>query len=193
MNPVPVTKASLTANTVTLTVAYLDSLRVGYQVQVQGIGNNAYDGVYVLTAVTTNPTTGVVTVQYAKNHANIAEATVDGRITPVCNWIGTTDVEAFLGFVPDSEADTAWLEVCTATANDFCSRRRWENGYDDLLNTPPTTAAFTATVLYAGSMFRERGSVDSFSSFSEMPLGGTLAGNMGQITRLLGLMKPRVA
>ncbi len=198
MNPVAVTHAELTDDVVTLTVASISYLRVGYHAEVQGIGA-PYDGQHILTAVITTPTVidgvtvDVFTVEYAKNHANVVGSDVDGRITPRCTWIGESDVTDFLGFLPDTQPDEAWLTMCTETANDFCSRRRWENGYSDLLNHVPSPAVANATVLYAAGLFRERGSIDSFSSFQEMSVTGTLAGSMGQIMRLLGLMRPRVA
>lgn len=194
MNPVTVTKAKLLSNVVTLTVATLDQLRVGYHVTVQGIGQH-FDGNHVLTGAitTTVGTVTTYTVTYAQNHANIAEADVDGRITPVCTWISDSDVTDFLGFLPDSEPDIAWLAVCTETANDWCATRRAENDYADLLDHVPSPKVQLGTVLYAAGLFRERGSIDSFSSFQEMPMPSSLAGSMGQINRLLGLMKPRVA
>jgi hypothetical protein len=44
----------------------------------------------------------------------------------------------------------------------------------------------------AGSLYRERGSVDSFSSFEAMNIPGTV-GSMGQINRLLGVNRSQVA
>jgi hypothetical protein len=48
------------------------------------------------------------------------------------------------------------------------------------------------TIMYAGSLYRERGSVDSFASFEQM---GTPIpyGQNGQINRLLGVNRSQVA
>lgn len=194
MQSVAVTKAKLASNVATLTVATLDRLRVGYHTNVQGLGTT-FDGNQVLTGAITTTVGDVTTytVTYAKNHANVAEATVSGLIVPVCTWISETDVTDFLGFLPDSEPDLTWLSTCTEAANDWCANRRAENDYEDLLDHVPNASVQLATVLYAAGLFRERGSIDSFSSFQELPMPGNLAGSMGQINRLLGLMKPRVA
>ena len=46
--------------------------------------------------------------------------------------------------------------------------------------------------MYAGSLYRERGSVDSFASFGEMSTGAPVA-SMGQIMRLLAIGRPQIA
>jgi hypothetical protein len=48
------------------------------------------------------------------------------------------------------------------------------------------------TVMFAGSLYRERGSVDSFASFEQM--GNPVPfGSSGQINRLLGVNRSQVA
>ena len=198
MIPVAVTKASLTSNVITLTVASVATFRVGYHITVAGVdaaGQPHFDGNHVLTAVTTT-TVGTVTtytISYAKTHANIAEFDCDGYATPVCIWIDSTDVEDFLGFIPATQPDIDWLASCAETANDWCANRRRENGYNDLMDHVPNASVKQGTILYAAGLFRERGSIDSFSSYQDMPMPASLAGNFGQINRLLGLSKPRVA
>ena len=47
------------------------------------------------------------------------------------------------------------------------------------------------TGLYAMSLYRERGSVDSFQSFEAAPIAGF--GTMGQINKLLGIPRSQIA
>jgi hypothetical protein len=46
--------------------------------------------------------------------------------------------------------------------------------------------------MYAGSLYRQRGSVDSFASFEAMGSGAPTA-SMGEIMRLLGINRSQVA
>lgn len=191
MDFITVSKASLTSDVVTLTVATLDGLRAGYTTTVQGIGA-PYDGTHVLDSVATdtNVTPNVYTVTYGVVNANIAEADVDGRITPVCTWITDTDVEGFLGVSPASQLDADYLTQSTAAGNDWAYRRRAAAGYDDWADVLPSADVFLGTVLYAAALYRERGSVDSYASFSDMAPIAPIGTNM-RVLQLLGLNKPK--
>jgi hypothetical protein len=112
--------------------------------------------------------------------------------TQTCTWITAADVLAWLGISVATANDTAFVGSCTDAANAFAFRRRKEAGYFDSLTTVPGADVKLATTMLAGSLFRERGSVDSFASFEAMNIPGTV-GSMGQINRLLGVNRSQVA
>lgn len=107
-------------------------------------------------------------------------------------WITTTDVSDALGTPPSGESDTAYLETCTAAAQTWAYQARAAAGYDDDQDQAPDDRVKLGAVLMAVSLYRERGSVDSFQSFDAMPTVVPF-GSMGQILRMLGLRRPRVA
>lgn len=111
--------------------------------------------------------------------------------TPTCTWIVAADVTEFLGIAAATANDTAYITTCLNAANAFASRRRREAGYWDSLNVAPSADVKLGTTLYAASLYRERGSVDSFQSFDSMtmPQPGT---TMGRILQLLGCGRPQV-
>lgn len=197
MQFVVVTKASLTSNVITLTVASLHGLRTGYHVVVQGVNTDAqphFDGNQILTgtATTVVDDENVYTVTYAKNEADIPEFECDGRITPVCTWIDATDVELYLGVAPATQEDEDYLDACVEAGNDWAYRRRQAAGYDDWANYLPSADVKMGTILYTAGLYRERGSIDSYQSFADMaPLAPI--GTSAQVLRLLGLNKPKVA
>jgi hypothetical protein len=112
--------------------------------------------------------------------------------TQTCTWIVANDVLAWLGIAVATANDTAFVGSCTDAANAFAFRRRKEAGYFDSLSSVPGADVKLATTMLAGSLFRERGSVDSFASFEAMNIPGTV-GSMGQINRLLGVNRSQVA
>ena len=194
MNNINVTKAALTGNVVTLTVDALSGLRPGYTVHVYGVGQH-YDGNQTLTAVTTTVVDceNVYTVTYAKTHANIAEATVYGQLRIRCTWIDDTDVEDWLGGQPDDAVDQAFLTSCVEAANAWCYLRRYAAGYQDWPTHLPNDSVRQGAIQLAAALYRERGSVDSFSSYQQMPIVAPVAGSLGQVMRLLGIGRAQVA
>ena len=106
------------------------------------------------------------------------------------SWITTSDVEEALGLEPGD--DSAYLETVTDAAQEWAFQTRAAFGYEDDPEQVPNTRVKVGTVLYAVALYRERGSVDSFASFSEMPTPGPV-GTMTQINRLLGLRRPVIA
>lgn len=198
MQYVNVTAAALTDDVVTLTVASLTGLRAGYTVTVQGVNTDAqphFDGTHVLVSTDTTTVDDVTTytVTYGKNHpSNIPEFDCDGRITPVCTWVDDTDVVEFLGVIPATETDEAYLEGCVSAGNDWAYRRRQSAGYDDWANVVPSADVRLGTVIYCAELYRQRGSTDGFPSFSDMAALAPVGMN-AQILRLLGLNRPRIA
>ena len=112
--------------------------------------------------------------------------------TQTCTWISSSDVLSWLGISVATANDTTFVGSCTDAANAFAFRRRKEAGYFDSLTTVPSADVKLGTIMYAGALYRERGSVDSFASFNELGAPAPV-GTMGQIMRLLGIRRSQVA
>lgn len=94
------------------------------------------------------------------------------------------DVQAALGPSVAFSADP-YAQACVDAANDVCTQKRAANGYDDVDPFPP--AVVQGATLYAVALWRERASVESFASFTELDGAVTVGGSWGQIKRLLGI------
>jgi hypothetical protein len=112
--------------------------------------------------------------------------------TPTCTWVTATDIEDWIGIGTATAADTTFLTICAAAANAFCFRRRQEVGYSDSLTTVPSQDVKLATVMYGGSLYRQRGSITDFASFDGMSTGST-SGLSPLVKQLLGVDRPQVA
>jgi hypothetical protein len=112
--------------------------------------------------------------------------------TQTCSWITSQNVLDVLGISPASANDTTFVATCTGAANAWAFRKRVEAGYHDSLSTSPSSAATLGTTFYAMSLYRQRGSVDSFASFESMGQTAPTA-SMGEIMRLLGINRSQVA
>lgn len=111
--------------------------------------------------------------------------------TQTCTWITSADVQVFLGFTPTG-GDVTFLAQCVAAANAWCFARRVQAGYHDSLTTVPSDSVKLGAILMGGSLYRERGSVDSFQSFDAMGTGAPVM-TMGRINQLLGIKRSQVA
>jgi len=121
---------------------------------------------------------------------DIAAGTV--AFTPSISWITSAMVLEFLGIDVATANDTAFIATCVAAANYWCWNKRRESDYADSQTTVPNNSVKLGTILYAGTLYRERGSADSFSSFDSMssiPIPSTL----GRIMQLLGTSRASVA
>lgn len=119
---------------------------------------------------------------------------LDGTLTytATVTWIVDADVTAWLGISSATANDTAFITTCVAASNAWCYRKRKEAGYTDAVGTVPSADVKLGTVMYAATLYRERGSVDSFASFDGMgtyPVPATL----GRIMQLLGCGRAQVA
>lgn len=113
--------------------------------------------------------------------------------TQTCTWITSSDVLSWLGIPSATANDTTFVGVCTDAANAWAYKARVSAGYqNDSLTTAPSSAVKLGTIMYAGSLYRERGAVDSFASFQDMT-AATPIGSMGQIMRLIGIRRSQVA
>ena len=184
---IAVTNLECTDDVVTLTVASVAGLVVGETVFIIGTGYNKLDGQHQLTAV------GVTTVQYTVNNQDdITSTAVSAILVEEPTWIDEDDVEVFLGIAAATANDTAFLAECVLAANTFAFRRRHEAGYNDNPTVAPNGAAKMGTILYAASIYRERGSVDSFQSYDAMSMPQPSL-SMGRVLQLLGVGRPQVA
>ncbi|MFZ9959669.1 MAG: hypothetical protein ACO3GP_04695 [Candidatus Limnocylindrus sp.] len=129
-----------------------------------------------------------------KTHADVGRGPVSGTLdfTTSCTWITSQMVVDWLGIATATANDTAFITKCVAAANAYAYRRRREAGYFDSLTTVPGGDVELGTIMFAGSLYRERGSVDSFSSFEQMGTPVPFGAN-GQINRLLGINRSQVA
>jgi len=121
---------------------------------------------------------------------DIAAGTV--AFTPSISWITSAMVLEFLGIDVATANDTAFIATCVAAANYWCWNKRRESDYADSQTTVPNNSVKLGTILYAGTLYRERGSADSFASFDSMasiPIPSTL----GRIMQLLGTSRASVA
>ena len=182
-----VTAASLTDDVARLTLADVVGLEIGYTIRVQAVGQH-YDGQHTISAVDDVE----LWIEFAKNHnGDIPEAEVTGLLEVIVTWAADTDVLDFIGVEPASQSDEDYLALCVEAANEWVYERRRKSGYLDLPNAVPGADVKLGTILYAGSLYRERGSVDSFASFQDMPTVAPM-GTMGQILRLIACNRPRV-
>jgi hypothetical protein len=112
--------------------------------------------------------------------------------TGVCTWIDDDDIADWLNIGQASAADAAFLADCANASNQFCYRRRFEAGYVDSLTTVPSQDVRLGCVMYGGALYRARGSMDQFASFSDMGVAPTV-GISPIIKQLLGVDRPAVA
>ena len=121
---------------------------------------------------------------------SVATGTV--TFTPSISWITNAMVLEFLGIDVATANDTAFITTCVAAANSYVYRKRREAGYTDSQSVVPDAAVKLGGILYASTLYRERGSADSFASFDSMssiPIPST----MGRIMALIGCGRPQVA
>ena len=180
-----------TDDVVTVVLDDASTFAVGEHVTVFNTGYNKLDGLHVLTIVTV----ATDTVQYEiNNQDDIVTTDVTSRgavMSGQVAWIDADDVEVFLGIATATANDAAFLEEVVDAANSFAYRRRYEAGYKDSPIAVPSPSAKMGTVLYAASLYRERGSVDSFQSFDSMSMPQPSL-TMGRVLQLLGVGRPQI-
>ena len=109
-------------------------------------------------------------VLYAKTASDVSRVAATGSVTytQTCTWITQQNVLDWLGISVATAGDQAFVTTCAAAANIFCYRRRQEAGYIDSLTTVPSQDVYLGTVMYAGMLYKSRGTVDVFSSYQDM-------------------------
>lgn len=181
--------ASITDKVASLTLADATGLVTGEHVIVYNVGQH-FDGHHQL--ITVDLGTDIVT--YSTGGQDVVSFSPTGAIlTTEVTWADSDDVNEFLGISTATANDTAFLATCTNAANTFCYRRRREAGYSDNPTVVPDPASKLAVVIYGASLYRERGSVDGFQSFSDMTVAATPNFTMGRVLQLLGVGRPQVA
>jgi len=116
-----------------------------------------------------------------------------GTLTYVetCTWVTGPQIATYLGITTAGD-ETAFLVQCAAAANAFCFRRRQESGYTDGLTSSPGGDVTLGTLMYGSALYRQRGSVDQFASFTDMA-SAPVVGLSGLVKQLLGISRPQVA
>jgi len=111
--------------------------------------------------------------------------------TQTCTWVTGPQIATYLGITTAGD-ETAFLVQVASAANNFCYRRRQESGYTDSLTTSPGGDVTLGTLMYGSALYRQRGSVDQFASFTDMASAPTI-GLSGIVKQLLGISRPQVA
>lgn len=184
-------------------------LEVGASITVAGV-DATFNGTYTVRAIPQYLYTGVddegdllydydVPIQHQVLYAKVADdvtrqaATGTVTYTPTCTWVSQADVTAWLNITVASANDTALITQAAAAASQFCWRRRVEAGYIDSLTTVPSQDVKLGTIMYAGALYRARGSVMDYAQFDQMGGNVPVVGMTGQIKQLLGVDRPAVA
>jgi hypothetical protein len=192
------------------TLTPVTNLRLGDTVSVSGVGNSfngnhavystepyEYQGVdengYLIFDYYVSKPNQIIYAHGGHTDMDAYEA-LTGTLshTESVSWIVAADVLAWLGIDVATANDTAFVTTCVNASNAWCYRKREQAGYTDSMSTVPSADVKLGTVMYAATLYRERGSVDSFASFDAMgtfPVPSTL----GRIMQLLGCGRAQVA
>lgn len=204
-----VTHKQLLDNYAVLQLLTPSELEVGGSITVTGV-DATFNGTYTIVALPTYLFIGVDSegdlmfdgtvilenqVLYAKTASDVVRGAASGTVTysPVCTWVSAADVTAWLNITVASANDTALITQAASASSQFCWRRRSEAGYFDSLTTVPSADVKLATIMYAGALYRARGSLgDTFATFDGM---GTapMVGMGPMVKQLLGIDRPQVA
>jgi hypothetical protein len=176
----------------------LVALVVGDRIVMRSTQTGGEGADFTITTLPTDLTTWVL-IDVSLTASQGTEASGNDRIlfdflhvlapAAIVGWAGVEEVTDALG-VPVTDPDH--LQRCVDASNAFCYRRRQKAGYIDLPDVSPGPDATMAAILYATTLYRERGSVDSFASFDAFAAGAIPSGSMGQVLRLLGTPRPAV-
>lgn len=191
-------------------VQTLEATEIGIGQSITVAGSTGFNGTFTVLAVPVYEYRGVddegdwlydydVTITnqllFASAGADVARDSNTGTVTwtETCSWIVAADVLSWLGISVATANDTTFVGVCTDAANAWAYKARKMAGYQaESLSTAPSSAVKLGTIMMAGALYRERGSVDSFASFGELGAPAPV-GSMGQIMRLLGIRRSQVA
>lgn len=134
-------------------------------------------------------------IVYANSGTDVEYQAASGTLTYTqsVSWIVAADVLAWLGIDTATANDTAFVTTCVNASNAWCYRKRREAGYVDSMSTVPSADVKLGAVMYAATLYRERGSVDSFASFDSMAIGASPSATLGRIMQLLGCGRAQVA
>lgn len=148
-------------------------------------GDLEYDGSRMITRQ----------VLYANAGADVDRGPAVGTLTysPVVAWIDDDDVANYIGLASASHADAEFLDECAKAANRWAYRRRRNAGYRDPIANAPSDDVKLGTIIYAGNLYRARGSLgDALATFDSMPAPPVI-GASAIVRQLLGIDRPAVA
>lgn len=185
-------------------------IAVGQQITLSGLGHNL-NGTHIVFAVPTYLFVGIDEegdylydtdviipnqLLFQDAGTDLARSAADpvGSLvwTQTCTWITVADLTEFLGISGATANDTAFMTSSVNASNAWSFKRRVQAGYHDSLTSVPDAAVKAGVVLMAASLYRERGSLDSFNSFQDMNIAAPVA-SMGRINQLLGIKRSQVA
>jgi len=192
---------------VTVTTLTPNEIVVGASITVAGAGA-AYNGVKSVYAMpqylpVNVDTEGLIeydtsyplenAIMWADSQTPVELHAQTGTITfeQLCTWVTGPQIATYLGITTAGD-ETAFLVQCAAATNAFCFRRRQESGYIDSLTTSPSGDVTLGTLMYGSALYRQRGSVDQFASFTDMA-SAPVVGLSGIVKQLLGINRPQVA
>jgi hypothetical protein len=192
---------------VTVTTLTPNEIVVGASITVAGAGA-AYNGVKSVYAMPQYlpinvDTEGLIeydtsyplenAVMWADSQTPVELHAQTGTITfeQLCTWVTGPQIATYLGITTAGD-ETAFLVQCAAATNAFCFRRRQESGYIDSLTTSPSGDVTLGVLMYGSALYRQRGAVDQFASFTDMA-SAPVVGLSGIVKQLLGINRPQVA
>jgi hypothetical protein len=182
-----IVSAAVVSAVASLVLSTVEGLEAGVCIRVYKTGEQRLDQRHNIATV--NEETKTITFAAAGPNITLFNPP-NASVVPLTTWVDDADVELFLG-LPAAGTDADYLAQVVEAGNDWAYRRRQAAGYSDSRCLIPAPSVKEGTVLYCAALYRERGSVDSFSSFSDTPIVGSV-GTMGQIMRLLGINRPAV-
>jgi len=186
-------------------------IAIGESITLAGIGNG-FDGSYTVYALPQYEYIGVGTEGDIQLNANVpipnqvlfydadsdferSDVIPPGTLTytQTCTWVSSANVQLWLGLTSPSADETTFLAQCVSAGNQVAYRRRQEAGYFDSLSTSPSGDCTLGTIMLCGAYFRQRGSIDQFSSFDAMGQAITTNAFTPMVKQLLGIDRPAVA
>lgn len=128
---------------------------------------------------------------YADLDRSVATGTIS--FTPSVSWITSANVTEWLGIDAATANDTAFIAKCVSASNYWCWNKRREAGYLDSQATAPNDSAKLGAVMYAATLYRERGtSGDSYGAYGAMGQFQQPV-SLSRIMQLLGCGRAQVA
>jgi hypothetical protein len=182
-----IVSAAVLSTVASLVLSTVEGLEAGTCIRCYKTGEARLDKRHTISTV--NAGTKTITFTVAGQDITLFSP-ANASVVPLTTWVDDADVELFLG-LPAAGTDADYLSQVVEAGNDWAYQRRQAAGYTDSRCLIPSPRVKEGTVLYCAALFRERGSVDSFQSFSDTPIAGPV-GTMGQIMRLLGINRPAV-
>lgn len=108
---------------------------------------------------------------------------------PAAGWITGQELATYLGLTYAS--DSAFFTQCAAAASHVAYRRRLEANY--LTDEPavvPSEDVKVGTLMLGMAIYRQRGSIDQFASFTDMGAAIPTTGLSPMVKMLLGINRP---